>query len=309
MHGDVSGPIDQPFQNRAVEDVEVASTLLAPLEASVLSIWARLQDFPGFFSRLLILGLTRPLPNTHNIRTFRFNIPWIVKITQRTTSTEAHALRYLRSVGLDIPIPRLILSCVYRGTTYTVMTRVPGTNMMHAIRQGNLTPNVVKTVASEVSIALGELDTLRQSPSDAGKVMMSASGHDLPDPVVFFEDRSGPYPSVIELWAHCGDYSDLAEMTGDVDQETLDIMAADPIRYVHPDMRLYNIIVRDGHLSGIIDWEDSGWFPSSWQVHTLRWPRIGCSGPWLQYWLEYWFSEEAEAAYVASKSFLIKSPV
>ncbi|TFY76312.1 hypothetical protein EWM64_g7698 [Hericium alpestre] len=189
------------------------------------------------------------------------------------------------------------------------MTRVPGTTMLDAIAHEILTPDAVETIATEVSVVLNKLHTLRQSPSDAGKVMLSASGHDLPDPVVFFEDRSGPYSSIVELWAHCGDYSDLAEMKGDVDPATLDIMAADPIRYVHPDLRFYNIIVRDGHLSGIIDWEDSGWFPSSWQVHTLRWPRFGCNGPWLQYWLKYRFSKEAEAAYAASKSFLIKSPV
>ncbi|KAI0755543.1 kinase-like domain-containing protein [Fomes fomentarius] len=270
-------------------------------------IWVRLQDLSGFFQRLLIIGLTRPLQGTHNIRTFYFNIPWIVKVTKRTTSTEAHALRYLHSMGLDIPIPKLIFSCVYRGTTYTVMTRVPGRNM-HAIAN-DITPDVIQTIASEVSTVLNKLDTLRQAPSDAGKVMMSASGHNLPDPVFFFEERSGPYISLIELWVHCGEYSSIDKMQDDVDVRTLDIMAADPIRYVHPDLRCYNIIVRDGHLSGIIDWEDSGWFPSSWQVHTMRWPRVGCSGPWLQYWLRYRFSKEAEAAYAASKSFLIKSPV
>ncbi|KAI4517889.1 kinase-like protein [Schizophyllum commune Loenen D] len=247
------------------------------------------------------------LQGTHNIRAFYFNIPWIVKVTARTTSTEAHALRYLHSTGLDIPIPKLILSCAYRGTTYTVMTRLPGRNM-HAIAN-DMSPTAVQDIASEVATVLNKLDTLRQPPADAGKVMMSASGHDLPDPTFFFEERSGPFPSIIDLWAHCGDFNGVAEMESHVDASTRDIMAADPIRYVHPDLRMYNIIVRDGHLSGIIDWEDSGWFPSSWQVHTMRWLRVGCSGPWRQYWVEHQFSKEAEAAYVASKSFLTKSPV
>ncbi|CAL1696739.1 unnamed protein product [Somion occarium] len=272
-------------------------------------IWARLLDLATSLQQLLILSLSRPLVNTHNIRAFRFGIPWIVKVTQRTVSTEAHALRYLHAMGLGLPVPQLIFCCIHRGITYTVMTLIPGTSLMDAILGGDMTPDAVESVAQEVAVVLSKLQTLRQSPTDAGKVMMSASGHHLPDPVVFFEKRSGPYRCALDLWAHCGDYFDLTEMKGDVEPATLDIMAAEPIQYVHADLRIYNIIVHDGHLSGIIDWEDSGWFPSSWQVHTLRWPRFGCYGPWLQYWLRYHFSEEAEAAYAASKTFLIKSPV
>ncbi|EPQ53784.1 kinase-like protein [Gloeophyllum trabeum ATCC 11539] len=217
---------------------------------------------------------------THNIRTFRFNIPWIVKITERTTSTEAHALRYLHSTGIDIPIPRLVFSCVHRGTTYTVMTRIPGTRMWDT----KLPVDAVEAIADEVSVVLSKLQTLRQSPAEAGKVKMSASGHDLPDATHFFEARTGPYSSVLELVVHSGSYRDEEEMRSDLDPAIIEVMTADPIRYVHPDLRTYNIMVHDGHLSGIIDWEDSGWYPSSWQVHTMRFARSGCNGPWLQYW-------------------------
>ncbi|KAI0336340.1 kinase-like protein [Cubamyces sp. BRFM 1775] len=257
----------------------------------------------------LVMALSRPQGKTHNIRAFRFKIPWIVKVTERTHSTEAHALRFLHSTGLDLPIPRLIFYCVHRGVTYTIMTCIPGVNMKGATMRGDMTPEAVETVAQEVADVLDKLQTLRQPPADAGKVMMSASGHDLPDPVTFFEERSGPFPNIIDLWVHCGSFGDLAEMEHYVEPATFNIMTADPIRYVHPDLRTYNVIVKDGHLSGIIDWEDSGWFPSSWQVHTMRWPRFGCDGPWFRFWKGYRFSEEAEAAYAASKTFCIKSPV
>ncbi|KAH9902576.1 kinase-like domain-containing protein [Cubamyces lactineus] len=272
-------------------------------------VCAGLRDLATSLQQSLILLLSYPLGKAHNIRAFRFNIPWVVKVTERSHNTEAHALRYLHSTGLDLPIPRLVFSCVHRGVTYTIMTRVPGTNMKEALMRGDLAPNTVEVVAQEVADVLNKLRTLRQPPADAGKVMMSASGHDLPDPVTFFEERSGPYPSIIELWMHCGSFRDLDEMREYVEPTTFDILAADPIHYVHPDLRTYNVIIRDGHLSGIVDWEDSGWFPSSWQVHTMRWLRFGCDGPWYQYWLKHRFPEEAEAAYAASKTFLIKSPV
>ncbi|KAJ2984436.1 hypothetical protein NUW54_g10513 [Trametes sanguinea] len=265
------------------------------------------QDIATSLPKSLIFLLSYPA--THNIRVFRFKIAWVVKITERTHSTEAHALRFVHSTGLNLPISRLVFSCVHRGVTYTVMTRVPGDNMKEALMHDAMTDDAVEIVAQEVADVLNKLQTLQQPPADAGKVMMSASGHDLPDPITFFEERSGPYPSITDLWVHCGSFGDLAEMKQYVEPATFEIMNADPIHYVHPDLRTYNIIVKDGHLSGIVDWQDSGWFPSSWKVHTMRWPRFGCDGVWYQFWLKYRFSEEAEAAYAASKTFLIKSPV
>ena len=96
----------------------------------------------------------------------------------------------------------------------------------------------------------------------------------------------------------------------DVPTETRHIMAMDPIRFVHSDLRTYNVLLHNGHISGVVDWQDSGWFPSSWQVHTMRWARVGCDRFWLLYWRDvHRFSPEAEAAYAASKTFLIQSPV
>ncbi|KAJ3018983.1 hypothetical protein NUW54_g203 [Trametes sanguinea] len=253
-------------------------------------IYTGIMDIATSHPKSLIFLLSYPA--THNIRVFRFKIPWVVKITERTHSTEAHALRFMHSTGLNLPIPRLVFNCVHRGVTYTVMSRVYGDNMKEALMRDAMIDDAVEIVAQEVADVLNKLQTLQQPPADAGKVMMSAFGHDLPDPITFFEERSGPYPSIIDLCP-----------------ATFEIMNADPIHYVHPDLRTYNIIVKDGHLSGIVDWQDSGWFPSSWQVHTMRWPRFGCDGVWYQFCLKYRFSEEAEAAYAASKTFLIKSPV
>ena len=173
-----------------------------------------------------------------------------------------------------------------------------------------LTPETQQTILAEVAAVIEKLQTLRQPSSVAGQVMLSASGHGLPDPIYWFEEWSGPFPSILELWSHVSSYQNMEEFEGDVPVETRDVMTMDPIRYVHADLRMYNVLLHNGHISGVIDWEDSGWFPSSWQVHTMRWGRIGCSTFWLLYWRDrHRFSPEAEAAYAASKTFLIQSPV
>ena len=234
----------------------------------------------------------------------------MLKITPRTFSTEAHALQYLRSTGLDIPIPRLIASFVESGTTYTIMTRLPGITVMNAMNNNQLSPEMQKSILGEISAIIEKLQTLRQPAEIAGKVMMSASGDGLPDPISWFEEWSGPFASTLELWSHVSSHWDMEEFEEDVPTETRHIMTMDPIRFVHSDLRTYNVLLHNGHISGIVDWQDSGWFPSSWQVHTMRWARVGCDRFWLLYWRDvHRFSPEAEAAYAASKTFLIQSPV
>ncbi|KAI0073546.1 kinase-like protein [Panus rudis PR-1116 ss-1] len=47
------------------------------------------------------------------------------------------------------------------------------------------------------------------------------------------------------------------------------------ITFTHGDLMGHNIMVHDGHISGIIDWECAGWFPEYWEyVSMLRFPRL-----------------------------------
>lgn len=72
-------------------------------------------------------------------------------------------------------------------------------------------------------------------------------------------------------------------MTGFVSQDVLvqamsphfgDVIAtlkADPMVFAHTDLTMPNVLVaNDGHLSGIIDWENTGWLPMAEQWSCLR---------------------------------------
>lgn len=79
--------------------------------------------------------------------------------------------------------------------------------------------------------------------------------------------------------------------------EFLKPILEDPVVYVHGDLAMQNVLVHNGRVSGIIDWEDSGWFPRHWMVHKLRTPRPGCEGFWLRYWIFHRFDPVMEDAY------------
>ena len=79
---------------------------------------------------------------------------------------------------------------------------------------------------------------------------------------------------------------------------------ADAIVFVHADLWSHNILVKDGRLSGIIDWENSGWLPRHWQLHVMRRSCPSTRGKLREVINDMRGPDESEAAYRESKSLL-----
>ena len=66
------------------------------------------------------------------------------------------------------------------------------------------------------------------------------------------------------------------------------------IVFTHGDLDLHNIIVKDGHISGIIDWECAGWMPEYWEFAVIlrcfdsksEWHRLIKTVPSFKYEIE-----------------------
>ncbi len=43
------------------------------------------------------------------------------------------------------------------------------------------------------------------------------------------------------------------------------------IVFTHGDLNMRNILVKDGRISGIVDWENAGWYPEYWEYIKCRW--------------------------------------
>ncbi|SPO01160.1 uncharacterized protein DNG_03907 [Cephalotrichum gorgonifer] len=54
--------------------------------------------------------------------------------------------------------------------------------------------------------------------------------------------------------------------------------------FTHADLAPRNIIVRDGKIVGLLDWEDAGWYPEYWE-YVKFFHRVGSGSLWD--WLRY----------------------
>ena len=126
----------------------------------------------------------------YNICYFKFDISLVLKCSTGTVRTEVDALRFLNNCGLDLPIPRVIDIIVVGEQTFTLMTRIPRELL---VKKFEAMSDVQLDIVQDVFAVLRSLWTLRQPTPYTGKVMLSASGHGMPNPVRTFEDLEGTF--------------------------------------------------------------------------------------------------------------------
>lgn len=260
-----------------------------------------LRWLPARLKLWIYLSLSRLLPEkqggTGKIYFFKFGIPLVLKRTKRIESTEPDALRFLNRAVPHLPIPKLIDSFRIDQVTYTLMTKLPGRSLAQVEEQEAFTEKNIQPIVKDVLNFIEELWKVPQPAELNGQVMISASGHGLPHPLSFHSTLGGPYLSTYDCYKAM-----VINMTALPPGHFKPIMN-DPISWVHWDMTMRNVLVHNARVSGIIDWEDSGWLPRHWFLHTLRSPRLGCLGAWARYWcFTHRFDPELEAAFDASSA-------
>lgn len=180
---------------------------------------------------------------------------WLWMKVARAPEAEVAAMRYIRA-HTTVPVPRPWLMFTWGGLTRIIMDRVPGTTL-EAIWY-DLSPAERDGYVQQLADIVSQLRSL-QSPF--GDRICSAAGGAFMDhristvcPVGPFADEDGfneatlmyvpePHPSREELLHHI----------------------RHPIVFTHNDLAMRNVMVRGGKITGVIDWEGSGWFPAHWE--------------------------------------------
>ena len=190
-----------------------------------------------------------------------------------------------RAIGL--PVPRF-LSYGSHGDTLPgsiLMTRIPGVTLDMVM--DTLSEAELSTIATELESMLRHM---RSFANPYGSSVCGVDGGSIRSPRVSGQ-CIGPSPDIrsfhhellvpasIKWWAgredtfrhHVATYEQMLSMSHS-------------IVFTHGDLMDHNIMVQDGHITGIIDWETAGWLPDYWEFTTaLRGPKWHPEPPWRSF--------------------------
>ncbi|RDW93566.1 uncharacterized protein DSM5745_00888 [Aspergillus mulundensis] len=196
----------------------------------------------------------------------------VVKTDPWVHLTEAATMKFV-SEHTSIPVPKVYCSFVRKNRAYIVMERMRGDEAPNA--WAKLTEESRQQLLIDLQRMIKELRSLKPK----GNGVSSCVGGSLRDSrIPRSRPRFGPFKSVNEFHLWLRDYLQPAEHStwGDEqDWEEIKEMALKqdglwplPV-FTHGDLNPSNVLVRDGKIISIIDWEFSGWYPHYWEYTSV----------------------------------------
>ncbi|GAM90394.1 hypothetical protein ANO11243_084370 [Dothideomycetidae sp. 11243] len=221
--------------------------------------------------------LVRVWPRTRDILIVRGKA---IKVQYEEHLGEAQTMHYLDQ-HTAIPVPKVFWAFTFRGKTYTVTSEVKG----HRLCEGWLdrSQESKDAIISQLREMLTELRALPHPP---GIGVASITGGSVFDSCNVGDSISGPFKDVKgfykmlmggnDLDHHWPDYwDDLNTLSEFYRQADYDLV------FTHGDLSMYNIMALGDQITGIIDWETAGWYPSFWEYTKAK-----NVNPFTRYWGE-----------------------
>ncbi|GKZ23420.1 hypothetical protein AbraCBS73388_009787 [Aspergillus brasiliensis] len=185
---------------------------------------------------------------------------------------EAHTLRMIER-STSIPAPRALDVLQTSRWSYLLMTRVPG----HPIGQmfNRMTDEQVKQAVEDLKRYVAELRAIPPNTDSEFQICNSLGEGFLDWRIPDSQREELRFQSEAEFNKYLTD--PFGEDTRRRAAISHDIPHA--IYFTHGDLNPRNILVENGRISGIVDWENAGWFPEYWEYtkahycvrYVMRW--------------------------------------
>ncbi|QDS77700.1 hypothetical protein FKW77_003856 [Venturia effusa] len=214
---------------------------------------------------------------------FFFNL--CIKFGDSVTIAEANALRFVAK-HTSIPVPKVYHAFAYHGKTYIIMERIRGETVAQKWR------SLSETSKTSIFGQLRQMiDELRAVPRKTTGVA-NLDGGPIHDDRLPRTSSWGPFDTVHDFLLALRNNITI-EAFETQDHSTLDPKAISDVQELvrfhesivlppvltHGDLSSFNVLLRDGNVVGIIDWENAGWLPYYWE-YTTAWH----ANPQNQFW-------------------------
>lgn len=195
-----------------------------------------------------------------------------------------------------IPVPEIVQDWAEMGRYFLITRRVPGIPLneawpaMSESDKDSIAKQTVDHLCQLRRLGSASIQSLGAEP--VYSAFLFRNGYGIPH---------GPLSSDDQLWEA------MAEALKKVPENAQRLLrqrmpVAKPYTFTHGDLSTRNIIVEDGRLTGIIDWEGSGFFPAWWEFvaagisqddddgswKALLRDRMECHAGAREFWLDYY---------------------
>lgn len=209
----------------------------------------------------------------------------VVKYGWRINKTEADSLAFV-AANTTLPVPKLFGTYIHDGNTYIVMSRLPGKPPMKLLAGMSLAE--INVITSDLKPMMDQLRALRvtefSKESYIGSLgfqpcrdLMFRSGSESKGP---FRTEEEMYENIVQRWTNSL-FEPMLENSIEYTRRLYRENSGNEILFTHGDLDPRNILVENGHVSGIIDWEQAGWYPEYWEYVKTMWGAVSTwESPW-----------------------------
>ena len=244
-----------------------------PTQPRIRRIWGIIHDLVHRFSQIYCSWVGVTFDN--QIAQLPFGL--LLKWSDGTRLEEVLAMQVARAAGL--PVPRVICYGDHPDTPHApvsiLMTRMPGEELGQIYEL--LSSKDKDSILQELK---GYLEVMRSWPNPWGENRICSVAGTTIRSVRIPNHFAGQFESEEEF----NDYLIRPSWSGGFPSEAAynnALNIAKDIRkisyrvvFTHGDLKPHNILVKDGHITGFLDWESAGWYPDYWDFTTaLRFTR------------------------------------
>jgi len=175
----------------------------------------------------------------------------------------------------SIPVPTIVGTYSHNKKNYIVMTRIKGTPLSECL--SSLSQEQIESITKDLARYLNELRSLKVEEFEGRSYIGSPGFGSVKGKMLQSGTRErGPFATVSEFHGNiCSrfwdaiSWADRRNEQQDWNMHLLRRMYAEnsdyKIVFCHGDLHPSNILVDDGRVVGILDWQRAGWYPEYWE--------------------------------------------